>query len=364
VASRRGDELYALVGAYAALGDHRTATAIDEATRAWFSAELERRGATVAALPYEVDRYVARASVTVEGGEIEALPLFYSGVGSVDTVDPSVARVDTAFSFPSEVERALEAATGRHADAVVIATNGPGGRLVALNRDPAPPRGPLALLIAGRDHARLEAGRVRVVASARCEGAVSATVTGRFGAPTPHPLVVTTSLTGWFACAGERGTGIAVLLEVASAMAVDAPVLVVATTGHELGFAGLHDYLARSALEPRAVLHVGAGLAAGDGRELGPLRFALVDGLDAPTTAGLADALTDAALPVRRVDGDWPSEGQRWRALGAPVLSMFGAFERVHTADDIAAEVTSPELLDRVARSVLDATRALVEGPR
>jgi len=364
VPSARGEILYALVDAYAALGDHRTATAVDSATRDWFSTELERRGATVDRLPYAVDRYVADVSVTVDGASIEGLPLFYSGVGTVDTDDPFIGRVVTAFSFQPEVEHALATAQTRGAEAAVIATNGPDGRLVALNREVLAASGPLAVLVAGRDHDPLESGRVHVVARAGIEPATSANLTGCFGEPAARPVVVTTSLTGWFACAGERGTGIAVLLEVAAAVAADLPVLVVATTGHELGFVGLHDYLGRGGITPRAVLHVGAGLAAGDGRELGPLRFALADGVDERGAASLADALRDAALPVQRLEGPWPSEGQHWRAFGAPVLSLFGAFDRVHTADDVAMEVTSPELLDRVYGSVLDATHALVERSR
>jgi hypothetical protein len=361
VISDRGERMYACVEEYAALGDHRTASRVDEATRAWFGVELERRGARVDSFVYEFDDYVATASVTVGGRVIDALPVSYSGVGAVDTTEPLVVSVDTGAGFSSEVDGALDAARGR-CEALIVVTEGAGGRLVALNRPPVEPAGPFAVLVGGRDRSALEEGPRRVVGEARCARAVSATVTGAFGDATKKPLVVTTPLSGWFGCAGERGTGIAITLEVAAAVAVDSPVLVVGTTGHEIGFLGLHDHLARGVTSARAVLHVGAGAAAGDGRRLGAPRLVLVDGVDERGADRLARTLEPAEFQLLRLDGEWPTEGQAWRALGVPVASIVGGFDRFHTADDVAHAVTSPALLDRVAGAVLDAARALLAG--
>jgi hypothetical protein len=361
VTSDRGERMYACVEEYAALGDHRTASPVDDATRAWFGAELEARGATVDSVVYEFDDYVATASVTVGGRAIDAMALSYSGVGGVDTTEPLVTAVDAGAGFASEVEHALDAARGR-CEALVIVTEGPGGRLVALNRAPVEPAGPLAVLVGGRDRAALDNGPVRVVGEAQCARAVSATVTGAFGDATDAPLVVATPLSGWFGCAGERGTGIAITLEVAVAVAAQSPVLVVATTGHEIGFLGLHDYLARGAPPAYAVLHVGAGAAAGDGHRLGTPRLVFVDGVDDDIAASLERTLAPAELHRVRFDGEWPTEGQLWRALGAPVVSIVGGFDLFHTADDVPHAVTSPALLDQVASSVLDAAGTLVAG--
>ena len=46
-------------------------------------------------------------------------------------------------------------------------------------------------------------------------------------------VLITTPLTGWFGCAGEQGTGVAVLLDLVERFA-DRPLLVLATGGHEL----------------------------------------------------------------------------------------------------------------------------------
>ena len=72
-----------------------------------------------------------------------------------------------------------------------------------------------------------------------------------------HPVVVTTPLSGWFGCAGERGTGIAIALELAKRLASSYPVTVVGATGHELEYYGAKRHLETMAVQPAAVVHVG-----------------------------------------------------------------------------------------------------------
>ena len=66
-------------------------------------------------------------------------------------------------------------------------------------------------------------------------------------------------LTGWFGCAGERGTGVAVLLDLVERFA-DRPLLVLATGGHELDYLGVRQWVAARRAEhgerPVAVIHV------------------------------------------------------------------------------------------------------------
>jgi hypothetical protein len=247
----------------------------------------------------------------------------------------------------------------------VLATGGRDGRLVAINRPVAEPPGPLAVLIAGADLERCERGRVMVTADAHVEPGESATVVasrGLEGGREPA-LVLTTPLTGWFRCAGERGTGIALLLELLATMPDDVPVAVIGTTGHELGYLGLREHLARRADAPGFVVHLGAGLAAGDGRELGGLRVALVDRVATRLVEALGEALAPAALPVVEWDPSLPTdagEGGVWRARGGPVLSLVGWFDRFHTPDDLPGAVTSPALLGVVAEALIRAVRLVV----
>jgi hypothetical protein len=177
-------------------------------------------------------------------------------------------------------------------------------------------------------------------------------------------VLVTTPLSGWFGCAGERGTGIAVALALVEALARRTAVTMVATTGHELEFEGLRRYLAPGPPDASVVVHLGAGLAAGDvwgdhdEPVLGPVRLAMTSAVLTVTPA-LGDALAAAALPLVDLPR-WPTEGQVWRDLGFPVLSLVGAFERFHTPEDVPSAVTSPALLARVASGVVEAVTGLL----
>src|SRR5260221_517510 len=88
------------------------------------------------------------------------------------------------------------------------------------------------------------------------------------------PLVVSTPRSGWWQCAGERGGGIACWLETVRAIAAISPerdVLFAAFSGHETGFIGIEDYLARRAdLAKRAELwiHYGANVGVADPEKL------------------------------------------------------------------------------------------------
>jgi hypothetical protein len=344
---------------YAALGDHRTGTTVDEATCRWFAARLAEIGARVDTVPYFFERYDASARLRfADGTERDALPLSYSGVGEVDVSDAPVVEMPFAGALPlGDVDDLVASAT---ADAVVVVTDGPGGRLVALNRAPVVRPGRLAVLVDAAASEALAAGPAHLSIAATLVPGASVTVVGALGPDVPDPLVVTTPLSGWFGCAGERGTGIAVALDVAARLAARHPVLVVGTTGHELEFLGAREFLATRSVRPRAVLQLGAGLAAGDPDaggtvRLGPLRVAMTTAADpAPLRAALAPAGFTGVL-----DPPWPGEGELWRASGAPVLALIGGFERFHTPDDVPAEVTSPEVLAIVSDAVAAAAGLL-----
>ncbi|MCZ7525361.1 MAG: hypothetical protein M5U14_02590 [Acidimicrobiia bacterium] len=361
------DRLYALVEAYAGLGDHRTGTPVDDATRSWLAAELEARGARVEEVRYAFDRYDARARVVVAGRAVPSLPVAYQGTGTVATDAPFVADLEMmAGLLAVDLDARMEEATRVGAPVAVLATPGPGGRLVAQNRAPVPRDGAPAVLVPGAALDALRAGPVRVELEARILEGSSANVVAHLGPDAPDPLVVTTPLTGWFACAGERGTGLAVALEVSATLAGEGvPVLFLGTTGHELEHLGVRRLLAAGPVVARAVLHCGASLAAGEvgdgGPELSPLRMAMTTAVD--RTDRLEAALAPAEVAVGPGPSPWPGEGEEWRGLGSPVLSITGGFGRFHTPEDVPEAVTRPDLLVRVNGAVLAATRVLLGVP-
>ncbi len=239
-----------MVEEYESFGDHRTGTSADDRTRAWFSDALRARGAVVQSHAYDFDRYDARSRVDIDGREVGSLPLAYSGLGALDVDAPFVAEVDPGRALGTHLDEVLGAARASGARAAVLATRHVDGHLVAMNRPASPGAGPPAVLVAGAETGSLLAGAVRLGLDARLVPGRSATVVARWG-DDDAPVVVTTPLTGWFACAGERGTGIALALELAATLAPDLPVLVVGTTGHELEHLGARSFLAGHRLTPR-----------------------------------------------------------------------------------------------------------------
>src|SRR5262245_64480219 len=261
--SRTGEHLYQLVQAYAALGEHRTGTPVDQATIAWVATELGTRGARVDTVPYQFERYVAHCRLLADAAEVEALPLYYEAVGEVHSSRLHVAELafDAHRNAP-QLDEVVARARMSGADAAILATSGAGGHLISLNRAPVLGSGFPTVLVPGAVLPILRQAAVHLELDARLEPSASATVIGHLGQgdATP-PVVVATPLSGWFRCAGGRGTGIAITLQLATDLAARWPVMVVGTTGHELHYLGLRRFLAAHALHPSAVIHLGASLA-------------------------------------------------------------------------------------------------------
>jgi hypothetical protein len=364
--SRIGEDLYQLVHTYSALGEHRTGTPVDQATIAWFAKELVARGARVDTIPYRFDRYAADYRLTAHGSEVEALPLYYEAVGRVNSSRLHLAELAIVSNFHApQLEELIAQAQRSGADAAILATTGAGGRLIALNRAPRLGSGVPAVLVPGSALPMLRQAPVHLELDARLEPSESATVMGYLGRGVPsHPVVLATSLSGWFRCAGERGTGIAITLLLAEELANRWPVMVVATTGHELQFLGLRRFLSSTNPHPAAVIHVGASLAAAALRPDGSLVLAPTRWAITTAKAGLAErldaTLASALLPVRSNPPQWAGEGEEWVRLGVPILSFVGPFPLFHTPEDLPQHATSPELLEGTSRAVSQAAQVFL----
>lgn len=361
-----GARLYATVQEYAALGaHHRTGTAEDGRTLDWFEDRVRALGATTERQPWSFDRYDAEWSVTVDGAEVAALPLFYEGTGTIDSASPLVAAVGAVAAGTLPGWAAIVAgARAKGAPVAVVATTGASGGLVAPNRSPAEPGSGLpALLVAGDLAGRLPTASVRARLAARIVAGRTGNVVGRIGpGPDRDRLVLTTPLSGWFRCAGERGTGIAVMLAVAERLAAeDVPLLINGNSGHELIDLGAHRF-AETKPPGRAIVHFGASVAAGSG---GRLTDDLTIRARIPGAgAGLADAFAPLGkAPVIIPDAEraraesWVGEARVWCTLDRPLLSMAGRFPLFHTPEDLPERATSPELLERVHHAVVAASR-------
>lgn len=384
-----GASLFGTVHEYASLGAHRTGTEVDAATLDWFHARLEVLGAAVERQPFRFHRYAAGWQVDVDGETVPSIPLFYEGTGRVRTsrVETAALPVMRGARLPG-VDRVAAAARGRDAPVAVVATTtdaeaarragyaDPGGLLYAVNRFADRPGGGLPVLcVPGRLADRLAAARVDVDLDASIVAGESANVIGRLGdGPDDRRILLGTPLSGWFGCAGERGTGVAVCLAVAEALSAEHPVLVVGTSGHELNGLGLDRYLEANVLEARGIFHFGASVASGnadartapDRRSPGVIvqgwvgserADALRAALEPLGNARFPDGLPDPTVPADR--NGWIGESSVWARHGRPLVSIAGGFPLHHAPEDVPELATTPALLAQAYEAALAAARLL-----
>lgn len=197
--------------------------------------------------------------------------------GAIALVDPPYGRWSSALAKP--IRAPVEAAFAAGARAAVLITNGPTGKVIALNADGRAPMfaGPVGLLAPADAGPFLAAAMVHAEARVTLSGTggrrPAFNVIGRLDRGKGRWIVVSTPRSGWFGCAGERGGGIAAWLDLArqaSAMLPDHDVAFLCNSGHEYENLGAEESLKAVAPKPDEThfwLHLGANLAARDWHE-------------------------------------------------------------------------------------------------
>ncbi len=175
-------------------------------------------------------------------------------------------------------------------------------------------------------------------------------------------IVLSTPLTGWFACGGERGSGIALWLRMAQALAQsDRPVLMLGTGSHEVGHLGMAHALSHGAPSPNEValwFHFGASLAA---TKLDThYRFKTPQYLvGLPTSESWAKSALLKHLPLY-VAGNSATHGEAGQVIGAGhqrFVGISGFFPGFHTPADDGQSVDYEKLED-----IAQASLALIQG--
>lgn len=362
-----GTELYGLVREYADLGIHRTGTDVDRATADWLSSHLKHGGAEFLRQAYSFTFFDGASSVRLDGDEIPSMPLYYEALGDLSTGHVGIAEYydgEHGGGLDELLEATIDSAVLAGYDALVIATGGSRGDLVAINCVPKLRNRIPVVLVPGRYAHALRANSVTVEYSAVIRTAVSTNITGCWNAKQTGPsVVITTPTSGWFACAGERGTGIAVALKVAERLSnalPQVPLEFVAPSGHELGYHGAWHLVEAVKAPPKAILHLGSCIATQDAE-----MTAIVHTSDA-----IFDSVANALKPMRinaqrpkdPLDPDcWVGESQCWAGFGRPMLSLAGVSPLFHTPDDIAEKSTTPELLETAVDCITKAAMALIQ---
>ncbi|MEM7142093.1 MAG: hypothetical protein AAF548_13785 [Actinomycetota bacterium] len=360
--------LFDLVEAYSGLGVHRTGTATQATTADWLADELRARGGDVDLQPVPFERYVADWSVRIDGDEVEALPLFYEAVGAASSDDPVRW---PAFSPPSSgpMGESGALADAEPGSVVVAATRNLLGLLAVSNRHPALGSGQHVLQVAGHHGEALASGAtVEASIDARLEPATCPNVVATFGDvdAADHLTILTTPISGWFRCAGERATGVAVALHVAERLAEHGPLLFLGATGHELGAFGAAAMHNDWSDRVHTLLHVGANVGcdweAADG--LSPPDHSFMSAraiLDDDRRDGVTDAFATIGAGVDTPGRDrskWFGEAAEW--LDAPqVLSYLGQNPWFHAPGDLPGASCSAARTEAVATAYADAAIAL-----
>jgi hypothetical protein len=275
----------------------------DEASGAWLAQELTAAGYACRRQPFDVPYFEVRQA-TLACGDAKATVVpqaIVAATGPQGLTAPlrmpsecsdltgAIALLVLPFKRwagleDPQVAKPLADALQRGAAGAVLVTTGPTHEAIALNVSThAPPIPKPVALLAPKDAAPF-------VAAARAGQSATLVLDGDGGGPArrrawnliarldrgaARTLVISTPRSGWFTCAAERGSGLAVWLWLARWLARSRqPVNVelLATSGHEYVYVGGEHYLAEAAPPPAATaiwVHIGASAASRDWHEIG-----------------------------------------------------------------------------------------------
>ena len=171
------------------------------------------------------------------------------------------------------------------------------------------------------------------------------------------PFVITTPISGWFSCAGERGCGVSIALLVAREIAKYHSVDLIFANGHELGYRGAYKFVESYKKKPKAVLHLGSCLA-NKNTDFTGICYS-------NKFKDISDNLTKLGILTKSPDNnvsenEWVGESKCWATKNVPMLSVAGTNPYFHTVADVTSSVTSPELLGKFIKSLSKAALSLV----
>ena len=366
---------------YFGFGDKQSGGVGDRACGLWLAGELEAAGYAVEMPKLSVPFFDAD-DCTIQAGEARAIlrpqpivvatpPPGLSGrlvrvdsagrasaplAEAIALIDLPYGRWSSALAKPIRVP--IDQAFGAGAKAAIVITNGPTGKIIALNADGRAPMftAPVGLIAPIDAGPFLKAAMTQRMATVRLTGRggrrAAFNVVGRMNRGKGRWLVVSTPRSGWFGCAGERGGGIAAWLHLAReapALFPDHDLAFLCNSGHEYENLGAGEALKATAPRPAEThfwLHLGANLAARDWHEglfgLSPIagtdsqRYLVVSPPLLPVARRLFAGLSGLETPY---PSDKLSAGELTAIIAAgypSVAGIFGVHRFHHVAEDEA----------------------------
>lgn len=374
------ERITSVIQEYDAQGEHRTGKRADERSAGWLGRELAGRGLRAELEWFPLARFEPSKAQIVSGGQRRfGEAAFDGGTTGPGGVEGRLGRLGTRAEIaiarvaplaPEAEMAAFEAArrSGRYRALVVLPTAGARhGDLALINAERfAEPGGAPVLQLAGAHTWELEAAaergeRATVTVEGERVPAQAANVIARIAGREPElaPLIVMTPRSGWFTCAAERGGGIAAWLEVAEALAAEPPrrdVVLVASSGHELGHLGLRAFLAKHAelaARTHAWLHLGANFVARGGAVVLQASSAELSGI-AQTELAAAGRKPDVIAPPGA-----PPRGEAREIAERPYVSLLGTNPWFHSPEDRWPEAVDLSQAVALARALVAIARRL-----
>jgi hypothetical protein len=391
---------------YVGFGNKRAGGPGDNACGDWLASELEKAGYAVERQTFQAPFFEAsKAELTIEGTTAPVLPQPIAVPTGSDGVSGPLVRVDVAGHFTGSLQGAIalvdlpsarwssalarpirgpiDAAFAAGARGVVAITNGPTGKIIALNADGRQPMfaGPVALLAPDRSAPFLAAAFQRGEAKLTLDGAGGRrdafNFVGRMDRGKAKWIAVSTPRSGWFGCAAERGGGVAAWLDIARwapAALADYNLALICNTGHEYEYLGAAEAMKQIAPPVEATrfwLHLGANVAARDWREA-PGGATPLPNVDAQRVLSISPDLLPLATTIfagqlgyeAPVSSAVLSAGELDEVIKAgysPAAGVFGIHRYHHVEDDderclhvpatVAATQGFRRLLQAVVRS-------------
>lgn len=273
--------------------------------------------------------------------------------GAIALIDLPIARWSSMMA--KAAREPVDSAFAAGAKAAVVITNGPTGKVIALNADGRKPMfsGPVALL------APIDADDFLAAAIRR--DTAHLTITGEGGRRSAFNfvggidrgkgrwMVVSTPRSGWFTCAAERGPGVAAWLDLARWARDGLPdhdLAFICNTGHEYEYLGAAEAMKQIAPPPaqtRFWLHLGANVAACDWHDIGGLtplpsvdgqRYLSVTPALLPLSRGIFAGQSGFEAPVSSQVLSAGELDEVIKAGYSPAAGVFGIHTCHHVVDD------------------------------
>jgi len=267
-----GEQLFKDVIKYFELGPHMTGTPGDLATSGWIAAELEKAGLNAKLQNWPLRQFfIKECSLSIDGNAVDSFPFWYpktTGSGPVtgplakvpeDRQDADLkgyiafvsSRISGTAIYGGGVNDMAEKAAAAGALGLVVVAGSVSREVPAINARKPYHQNELplpAVIAAMKDEAFLGKAasyyeKARITLSGENGGEPrSANVVGTIRRG-PEWIVISTPISGWFGCAGERGPGVALFLALArwaAAGKLRHRFLFLGNSGHELDNMGAH----------------------------------------------------------------------------------------------------------------------------